>query len=99
MTCPDSVSVGTDSGEASAVVTWSPMVTVSDNVDSLDISNVSCKDGGGAIVMSEGFFAVGATSVTCNATDSAGNEGSCQFSITVSGVHVQDFSQVFAFLK
>ncbi|XP_038072761.1 uncharacterized protein LOC119741140 isoform X2 [Patiria miniata] len=87
VTCPSSVpSMSTDSGLSTAIVPWSPQPSATDNVDVFDSSNITCQDEAGNIVVSNGTYALGLTTVTCNATDVAGNEGSCNFTITVIDV-------------
>ncbi|XP_022087623.1 hyalin-like, partial [Acanthaster planci] len=84
VTCPNSVpSMSTDVGLSTAVVTWSPLPSATDNMDVFDSSNITCKDDGGNLVESNGTYALGPTTVTCNATDMAGNQGFCNFSITI----------------
>ena len=75
-----------DAGMAVANVTWSPLPSANDNVDgSILAANIICEDGSGTVVMSGDTYAVGLTSVTCRANDTALNEGSCEFNITVVG--------------
>ncbi|XP_038064974.1 hyalin-like [Patiria miniata] len=85
--CPDSVpSKETDIGEA--VVRWSPMPSATDNVDSFTINDIACHDGAGDVVVSNGTYSLGTTTVTCRVSDNAHNEGSCKFTIKVVGCQV-----------
>ncbi|XP_038049732.1 uncharacterized protein LOC119723239 [Patiria miniata] len=84
VTCPSNIHYKTtDIGMASAVVTWASLPSAIDNVDVLDSSDITCYNGAGTQVGSSGVYAVGTTTVTCRATDTAGNQGSCNFTITV----------------
>lgn len=72
--CPANITVNTDAGVCSAVVTYSAP-SVSDNCS------------GGAPVCSppsSSTFPVGTTTVSCTATDSANLTSSCSFTITVN---------------
>ena len=71
-----------ESGMADANVTWSLLPTASDTVDG-DITTIVCEDSLGNVVMSGDLYPVGTTTVTCRANDTALNEGSCEFNITV----------------
>ncbi|MCB2206305.1 HYR domain-containing protein [bacterium] len=75
ITCPDPIVVGNDPGECGAVVNFS--ATVSDNCPGV---TYSCSPSSGS------FFNVGVTVVTCTATDDAGNQTSCNFTVTVNDV-------------
>ena len=67
-----------------AIVTWS--VSANDNVDGTILPvNIICDDGASNILMSGENYPVGTTTVTCRANDTALNEGSCEFNITVTG--------------
>ncbi|XP_038061125.1 uncharacterized protein LOC119731913 [Patiria miniata] len=84
VSCPNSVpSQDTDLGMSSAVVTWTPMPSATDNVDNFTINNITCQDEAGNVVESDGTYSLGTTTVTCLVFDSAGNNGSCQFVINV----------------
>ena len=72
---------------ADAIVTWSPMPSANDTVDGpIPPSTIVCEVGPGNVVMSGDRFLVGTTTVTCRANDTALNEGSSQFNITVIGM-------------
>jgi hypothetical protein len=73
--CPTSMTVSAQSGQSSAVVSYAPP-KVSDN---RSISSVNCSPASGTA------FSVGVTTVTCTASDAAGNLGRCTFTITVTG--------------
>ena len=69
-----------------AGVTWSPLPTANDTVDGvIDPTTIVCDDGAGNVLMSGDRFRVGTTEVTCKASDSVPQEGSCKFNITVIG--------------
>ncbi|MCI0489554.1 MAG: HYR domain-containing protein [Blastocatellia bacterium] len=74
VTCPADIMVGTDKGQCSAVVNFS--ATANDNCDGA-ITPV-CTPASGST------FSVGTTTVTCTATDTAGNTGECSFFVTVN---------------
>jgi hypothetical protein len=70
--CPKNISVPVDPGQCTAVVTFSPRAT--DNCP--DVTVVSDPPSGSA-------FPIGTTTVTCTATDSAGNTAVCAFEVNV----------------
>ncbi len=70
--CPANIVVGTDDGLATAVVNFAASAT--DNVAVAEISYVPA---------SGTAFPVGETTVVATATDAAGNETSCAFTVTV----------------
>ena len=83
--CPNNVPMKyVDAAMADASVIWSPLPTANDTVDGV-ITTIVCDTGAGNAVISGDRFAVGTTTVTCRANDSALNEGSCEFNITVTG--------------
>lgn len=76
LNCSD-ITSGTDSGlSSSSNVTISPNAT--DNVD--DGVYVYCSH------TSNHTFSFGKTNVTCEATDAAGNIGTCSFVVTITGM-------------
>ena len=76
-----------DPGMADAIVTWSPLPSANDTVDGpIPPSTIVCEVSPGNVVMSGDRFLVGTTTVTCRANDTALNEGSSQFNITVIGM-------------
>jgi len=77
--CPGNVVVDVPSNQCSAVVSY-PAATVTDNVPG---AIVSCSPASGSI------FTVGVTTVTCTATDAAGNKATCTFSVTLTGGTIQ----------
>ena len=83
--CPSNSSVSMDLGLSTANVTWSPLPTATDNVDNIDNNTIVCTDCLGNVVMSGDFYTEGLTTVTCRVSDTALNEGSCEFNITVTG--------------
>ena len=86
--CPSTVSVNVDTGMENANVTWSPSPTANDTVDGvIDPATIVCEDSLGNVVMSDTLYSVGITNVTCKANDTALNEGSCEFNITVVGMY------------
>ncbi|XP_033098904.1 protein Skeletor, isoforms B/C-like [Anneissia japonica] len=76
LVCPANVDETTESNQAT--LTWTGPV-VGDNLDSS--LSASCSPSSGS------SFYVGSTNVTCNAYDTAGNEGKCMFVINVIGVN------------
>ena len=77
-----------DPGMADAIVTWSPMPSANDTVDGvIDPTTIVCEVSPGNVVRSGDRFLVGTTTVTCRANDTALNEGSSQFNITVIGMY------------
>ncbi len=74
--CPGDITVSTDPGACSAVVTWvTPPPTVTDNCPNPAITS-STSDPGDT-------FPIGTTQVTYTATDAAGNTATCNFNVTV----------------
>jgi hypothetical protein len=72
ITCPADISVPNDPGQNGAIVNFTPIV--SDNCPGVTFE---CNPPSGS------FFPLGTTTVTCNATDAAGNTASCSFNVTV----------------
>lgn len=72
--CPADIVVANDPGQCGAVVQFAPPAA-SDNCP--DPVAVVCSPPAGS------FFKVGATLVTCTATDGAGNQSTCSFNVTV----------------
>ena len=72
-TCPADMTVSNDPGVCGAVVTFTASAT--DNCPGVAIACVQ---------PSGSYFPVGVTTVTCTATDDAGNADTCQFTITVN---------------
>jgi uncharacterized repeat protein (TIGR01451 family) len=76
ITCPGNITSNVAGGVTSAIVTYeTPSAT--DNCSSN--VGVNCAPPSGST------FALGTTNVTCTATDTANNTGSCSFSVTVAG--------------
>jgi hypothetical protein len=74
ITCPANIVANTDSGQCSkSNVTYTAMAT--DNCPGV---TVSCSPASGST------FAKGATTVTCTATDAAGNSSTCSFTVTIN---------------
>ena len=88
ITTPNNIpAMNVDAGMADAIVTWSPLPSANDIVEgAIDPSTIVCEDDSGNVVMSGDTFPVGTTTVTCRANDTALNEGSSQFNITVVGM-------------
>ncbi len=74
ISCPANVAQNTDSGLCTAVVSYSAPV-VTDNCPGV---TSSCIPASGAA------FSKGATTVSCTATDAAGNSSGCAFTVTVN---------------
>ena len=73
VTCPANITVNNTAGQCSAVVSFSP--TASDEPGCF--VSIPCVPPSGST------FPVGTTSVTCTATDAAGQTANCSFSVTV----------------
>lgn len=71
--CPPDITVFNDPGSNGAIVDYPPP-TVSDNCSAV---TTVCSPASGS------FFLPGTTSVTCTATDAAGNTSTCTFDVTV----------------
>ncbi|MFJ9501663.1 HYR domain-containing protein [Brevibacillus centrosporus] len=71
--CPDPIFVYSQPGQGGAIVDFS--ATATDNCPGP--IEIHCTPSSGS------FFPLGTTSVTCTATDLAGNTASCKFSVTV----------------
>jgi HYR domain len=74
VSCPGNITKSTDSGQCNAVVTYTTP-TANDNCPS---ATVACNPQSGST------FNKGTSTVTCTATDTSGNTGSCQFTVTVN---------------
>ena len=85
VSCPDHIVDLSDLGMPGALIPWIPLPTASDNLDVINQASIVCTDDSGTVVMSGNLFGVGLTTVTCRANDTALNEGSCNFTIAVSG--------------
>ncbi len=72
-TCPGDMTVNTDPGVCSAVVSF--IATATDNCGS---PTVACTPASGSV------FAKGTTTLNCTATDAANNTTSCSFNVTVN---------------
>jgi hypothetical protein len=73
--CPANITTPNDPGQCSAVVSYTTPAA-SDNC--AGVGAVTC------IPASGSTFPIGTTTVTCSATDSGGNSGSCGFSVIVT---------------
>ena len=76
MICPSNVSVATDPGLPTAVVSWTDP-TAGDNTESNP--TVACTPD------SVSEFAIGIWEVVCEAIDDNGNRDKCVFSVNVTG--------------
>ncbi len=85
ITCPMDVNTVVDPGLSVATVPWVPSPTAIDNVDPINPANIICKDNSGSVVIPGGQYPATLTTVTCRVNDTQHNEGSCSFTITVSG--------------
>ncbi len=74
ITCPTDISVGTDPGVCSAVVTWTDPVAT----DDCGTVTTVCNPPSGST------FPIGTTTVTCTTTDGVGNTATCTFDVTVA---------------
>ena len=83
--CPEDVFGLTNDNNARTSVQWSD----GDAYDNEDDSfyQVTCRDDDeGRVVKSGDLFKVGTNTVTCTASDAAGNPGQCTFGVTVTGL-------------
>jgi hypothetical protein len=71
--CPADIVKVTDPDLCSAVVTWTATST-----DNCSLQSLECSPPSGSV------FPKGTTTVTCTATDAAGNTASCTFTVTVN---------------
>ena len=78
ITCPLDFYEVTDPGRPGAVVIWEVIAQDNSGLE----PTIVCDAGG---LQSGDEFPIGVTTVTCTATDAAGNEASCSFTITVNG--------------
>lgn len=74
VTCPANISLVAPAGQCAANATYT--ATATDNCPG--VGAPTCVPASGS------SFPVGTTTVTCSATDAAGNEGSCSFTVTVT---------------
>ncbi len=74
VTCPASVTQATDVGQCAAVVSY----TTPTAIDACTGATVVCSPASGSA------FPIGTTTVSCTATDGAGNAGTCSFTVTVA---------------
>ena len=74
--CADDQSIETDNGKPAAVVEWAE-VTARDN--SGNVSRLVCDRQSGT------NFAIGETTITCQAFDQSGNRAECSFQVMVIG--------------
>ena len=73
---PESLSVHTDPGMSTAVVSWQQPSATDNSVEPVTITSN----------LNSGYmFSIGNTTVTFIATDTSGNEDSAMFTITVTG--------------
>src|SRR5262249_44099868 len=83
ITCPPSISAVLPNPGATCVnVTYCPP-TVTDNCPMVTFA---------CVPPSGSCFPAGTTTVTCTATDMSGNQASCQFTVTVFNICIQDDS-------
>ena len=78
ITCPDPITVNSETGQCSSSVTFSTTAT------GQPTPTVECKIGA-MVITSPHSFPVGSSSVTCTATNSAGSD-SCSFTVTVKDI-------------
>src|SRR5207247_99388 len=75
--CQADITVPTDPSQSSAQVSWAGP-TISDNC-----GGTVAFEANGVFITSPAVFPLGATTVTCTATDGAGNSATCSFTVTV----------------
>ncbi len=76
LTCQANIVRGNDTSQCGATVSYGAP-TVTDNCGS-GVGKVICSPASGS------SFPVGTTTLTCSATDGAGNRGSCSFTVTIN---------------
>ncbi len=70
-------------GNVNGVATWSPPPTAVDTVEGpINSGNIVCSADSGSVVSGD-TYPLGLTAVTCQASDSVPNQGSCNFDISV----------------
>ena len=84
VTCPDTTNANVDPGMADAAVDWSPPPLAVDAAEG--VVKVRRYNEDDQVVQTGDRFQPGTTDVTCSASDSSGNENSCEFVITVTGI-------------
>lgn len=84
ITCPLPMVATNDPNLCGAELSF--MVDVNDNCDANPVVVCTIPDGMGGVtvITSPFFFPVGVTTVTCTATDNAGNANQCSFNVTVN---------------
>ena len=89
ITTPNNVPMmNVDTGMPDAVIIWSSPPSALDAFEGIiPTANIRCENQAGNVVVSGGRYPVGTTTVTCRANDTALNEGSSQFNITVIGMY------------
>lgn len=75
ITCPANISVNATEGQCAATVNYTTPTSTDSCAGSV---SVSCLPASGS------SFSVGATTVTCTATDATGNTANCSFTVTVN---------------
>jgi hypothetical protein len=83
-TCPTAITAAAPGAGASCVTVTFATPTASDNCPGV---TVACSPASGTC------FPLGTTTVTCTATDAAGNTASCSFTVTTFNVRLQDDSK------
>lgn len=80
ITCPANVVTSIPYGQSSGVIYYSPPVVTDDRAGVTS----SCSPASGST------FSRGTTTVACTATDAAGNQASCSFTVTIYDISLQD---------
>lgn len=83
LSVPGPVIVGTDAGQAGAIVEFENLLTAIDGCSAVQISSVPS---------SGSFFPVGTTTVQVTATDAAGNQAQASFTVEVTDIEAPNAS-------
>ena len=75
VTCPGDITLSNDTGQCGAIVNY-PAPTATDNCSAA--VTIACSPASGAV------FPIGASTVTCTATDDAQNNAACTFTVTIN---------------
>lgn len=82
LTCPNTNIVFEANSDQGTIVTFT--VTAVDNVSGVLAS--TCVDSGNTVYSSGSRFTVGNTKLTCTSRDKVGNQGSCQFTVSITDI-------------
>lgn len=74
ITCPDNITVATDVGASSAIITWAGPFASDNTGQATAVTDISL-----------GLWPIGIQTVTGTAVDGSGNEAQCTFWVNVQG--------------